>query len=105
MTNLFRMLAATLLLAGLALPLAAQPAAPTRLHNEYNRIQEGYKNGSLNRTQFKTDLVRWRGIRRQMRHDWHRDNGAMRNGQRTVIYRREQRLGARIHRQRQSPPQ
>jgi|SRR5581483_514652 len=105
MTRFLRALSATLLLAGLALPIAAQPTAPVRLHNEYKRIQEGYKNGTLNRTQFKTDMVRWRGIRRQMRHDWHRDSGPMTNSQRKGIYRDERRLSGRIHNQRQNPPQ
>lgn len=104
-TRLLRTLSATLLLAGLALPLAAQPTAPARLHTELHRIREGYKNGTINNTKFKTDMVRWRGIRRQMRHDWHHDNGPMTNGQRKAIYRDERRLGERIHDQRQRPPQ
>lgn len=104
-TRFLSTLSATLLLAGLALPLAAQPTAPARLHTELHRIREGYKNGTINATKFKTDMVRWRGIRRQMRHDWHHNNGPMTNGQRKAIYRDESRLGERIHDQRQRPPQ
>lgn len=106
LTRIFRTFLATLLLGSLALPVAAQPSAPSRLHNEYNRIHEGYKNGTLDRTQYKTDLVRFRHIRHQMRHDWQRDGGPMHNGQRKAIYRDEQRLSQRIHTQRRgNPPQ
>jgi hypothetical protein len=99
-----RALSATLLLASLAIPLSAQASPPSRLHTEYNRIHEGYKNGSLSRTQLKTDMVRWRGIRRQMRHDWRHDGGAMTKGQQKAIFRDENRLGGRIHDQGQRPP-
>ena len=94
-----------LLFATLAAPLAANASPPSRLHAELNRIQAGYKNGSLNTTQYKTDMVRWRGIRRQMRHDWRRNDGPLKTGQRQVILRDESRLGERIQDQRQRPPQ
>jgi hypothetical protein len=98
-------LVTSLLFAGLAIPLAANASPPARLHTEFNRIHEGYKNGTLNRTQFKTDMVRWRGIRRQMRHDWHRDGHALNKSQSHAISRDENRLSGRIRDQRQSPPQ
>lgn len=99
----FRALSTTLLLASLTIPLAAQASPPSRLHTEFNRINEGFKNGSLNRTQHKADMIRWRGIRRQMRHDWHRDDGPLTKSQRKAIFRDENRLGGRIHDQRQRP--
>lgn len=100
-----RALSITLLLASLAIPLAANASSPpARLHTEFNRIHQGFKNGSLNRTQFKTDTVRLRGIRRQMRHDWHHNGGPMTKGQQKAIVRDENRLGGRIKDQRQQSP-
>ncbi|MGA8533089.1 MAG: hypothetical protein WB615_03145 [Candidatus Tumulicola sp.] len=99
-----RALSATLLLASLAVPLAANASPPARLHTEFGRIHEGLKNGSLNKTQFKGDMIRWRGIRRQMRHDWHHNGGPLTKAQQKAIFRDENRLGERIHDQRQQPP-
>ena len=105
MNRFCRGLLATVVLGSLALPLAAQPSAPVRLHNELKQINRDYKNGSLTKTQYRTDLVRWHDIRHQMRHDWRHNGGPMRKDQRQYIMNRENHFSQRIHDQRQSPPQ
>ena len=106
MNRLLRALSAALLLASLAVPIAAQASPPSRVENQYDRIQKGSKNGSIGSLQYRRDMIRWHAIRQQMRAYWHHDNGPMTQRQRSAIYREQNGLGERIHDQRhQQPPQ
>ena len=100
-----RALSATLLLASLAAPMAAHASPPSRVENQYDRINKGYGNGSISGLQYRRDLIRWHAIRQQMRAYWHHDKGPMTQQQRQAIYREQNGLGERVYDQRnQRPP-
>ena len=101
-----RALSASLLLASLFAPLVAHASPPSRVENQYDRIQKAYKNGSIDSLQYRRDLTRWHAIRQQMRAYWHHDHSPMTQRQRHAVYHQLNGLGERIYDQRhhQRPP-
>lgn len=99
-----RALPATLLLAALAAPLAASATPHSRVENQRDRIQNGYRGGSINRTQYQHDIGRLDAIRQKMQTDRQQNGGHLTSLERHHFYQKLNRNGEHINDQRHNQP-
>ncbi len=101
-----RALPAAILLAALAAPIAASATPHARVENQRDRLQAGYRGGSINYSQYHHDINRLDTIRQQMQNDRQQNGGRLTSLQRHQFYQKLNRNSKRIYDQRhnQAPP-
>lgn len=99
-----RALPATILLAALAAPLTASATPHSRVENQRDRIQNGYRGGSINRTQYQHDISRLDTIRQKMQADRRQNDGHLTSLERHQFYQKLNRNGEHINDQRHNQP-
>lgn len=88
----------------MAVPLTASATPHSRVENQRDRIQNGYRGGSINRTQYQHDVGRLDAIRQKMQADRQQNGGHLTSLERHQFYQKLNRNGEHINDQRHNQP-